>query len=223
MKLFNLIALVIVVLMITTNVNAVEPKKLDSKASMKKSKDVVPEYPVEAAKNGIEGLVTLEATISENGDVTGVKIVPSSTPQPLLEKSAVNAVKQWKYEPFRNNAGKAIPVIFTVNVNYKLTDKKQADSPVPAEKIPYKIKNVAPVYPEDARKQQVQGAIILKITINENGDVTECIIDPESKPQPLLEQAAIDAVKQWKYQSYKREDGSTAPLTFKVTVNFALR
>jgi protein TonB len=59
---------------------------------------VVPDYPAAAKHDGIEGAVDLEVTISSGGVVEDVSVV-NATPPDMFEKSAVAAVRKWKYEP----------------------------------------------------------------------------------------------------------------------------
>jgi periplasmic protein TonB len=61
-------------------------------------------------------------------------------------------------------------------------------------------RKVDPIYPPDARARHIQGDVILEGTINREGDVTG--LQP-LKGDPLLVQAAMEAVKQWKYKPYK--------------------
>ena len=82
-------------------------------------KSVDPVYPEEARKQGIEGLVILEATVDVEGKVQDVKVL---RPVPALNQAAIDAVKQWVYEPTIID-GKPTPVVFTVTVNFKLKDK----------------------------------------------------------------------------------------------------
>jgi len=78
---------------------------------------VLPPYPEEARKEGITGVVTLSVRADEEGRIEKIKIVKS--PHELLSKAAVEAVKQWKYEPMFIK-GKPMPIIFTVTMNFKL-------------------------------------------------------------------------------------------------------
>jgi protein TonB len=64
----------------------------------------------------VQGVVILEATIGPRGDVTAVRVLRGI---PLLDQAAIDAVKQWTYEPTLLN-GVPVPVIMTVTVNYKL-------------------------------------------------------------------------------------------------------
>jgi protein TonB len=81
---------------------------------------VKPEYPPEAIRARVEGVVVLEATINEKGDVVDVKVVSGS---PMLISAAVKALQEWKYEPTFIN-GRAVPVILTANVKFSLRENR---------------------------------------------------------------------------------------------------
>lgn len=79
-------------------------------------KRVAPIYPIVAIKAHIEGVVTIDAVTDIYGRVVKVRVTNG---HPLLRGAAVQAVKQWIYEPYILN-GIPRPVTFTVNVNFKL-------------------------------------------------------------------------------------------------------
>lgn len=79
-----------------------------------KIKDVQPLYPAIAQSARVAGLVTIEATIGPDGRVSDAKIVRSI---PLLDQSALDAVRQWEYAPTLLN-GVPVPVVLTVSVNF---------------------------------------------------------------------------------------------------------
>ena len=85
-------------------------------------------------------------------------------------------------------------------------------------KEPRKVKHVNPVYPDIAKMARVQGVVILEVTINPNGQVNEVTV---LRGIPLLDQAAIDAVKQWVYTPTLL-NGVPVPVIMTVTVNFRL-
>jgi len=61
------------------------------------------------------------------------------------------------------------------------------------------LKRVPPVYPEDARRNYVQGTVRLLAVIEEDGSIGELRV---AKGVCALSKAAMDAVKQWKYQPF---------------------
>jgi protein TonB len=86
-------------------------------------------------------------------------------------------------------------------------------------KEPKKLKDVKPAYPDIAKQARVQGIIILECTISPQGKVTDVKV---LRGIPLLEQAAIDAVKQWVYTPTLL-NGVPVPVIMTVTVNFTLK
>ena len=80
------------------------------------TKIVQPVYPPAAVKQGIEGIVTLEAKVTEQGRVEEVKVVSGP---PALIDAAIAAVRQWQYEPTRLN-GNPVAVLLTAKVSFSL-------------------------------------------------------------------------------------------------------
>jgi protein TonB len=59
---------------------------------------------------------------------------------------------------------------------------------------PRRIKNVPPVYPDIASRSNVEGVVLLEVTIRPNGHVDEVRV---LRSIPLLDPAAIAAARQW--------------------------
>ena len=71
---------------------------------------VDPEYTAEAKKAHIEGNVVLDLTVGAVGDVEDVKVIERLSHG--LTESAVDAVRQWKFEP--RQGGKSVVVRITL-------------------------------------------------------------------------------------------------------------
>ncbi|HLW85880.1 MAG TPA: TonB family protein [Candidatus Sulfotelmatobacter sp.] len=80
------------------------------------------------------------------------------------------------------------------------------------------IHRVEPDYPEPAREQQVQGAVVLDVHIGQDGAVQDIKL---VSGDPLLADAAVAAVKQWRFQP-RSIDGAPAEMQTRVTLNFRL-
>jgi protein TonB len=86
-------------------------------------------------------------------------------------------------------------------------------------KTPSKVKHVAPVYPPIAQSARVSGMVIIEATIGADGRVKDAKV---LKSIPLLDQAALDAVKQWVFTPTLL-NGVPVPVIMTVTVNFTLQ
>ena len=214
--------------------NQEEKKKKSEKKNVKPPKlikQVEPIYPEKAIKAGIEGVVTLEATTDKYGRVQEDVKVLNSVPE--LDQAAIDAVKQWVYEPMVID-GKPYGVTFTSTFRFSLKNERSGKSfeggvtradkkpPVPAVgmiKPPKRIKEVKPIYPREARKAGVAGTVIIEATTDVYGRVINTKI---LRGIPVLDQAARDAVKQWIYEP-KIIDEKPRGVIFMVTITFRLK
>ena len=83
---------------------------------------------------------------------------------------------------------------------------------------PKKIVDVRPVYPEIAQQARIQGIVILELIVGVDGSVTDARV---LRPAPMLDQAALEAVRQWKYTPTLL-NGAPVPVIMTVTVTFTL-
>jgi protein TonB len=83
----------------------------------RKIKEVKPAYSAIALAARVQGKVMIEAMTDIYGRVHRVRIIYSASP--LLNESALSAIKQWRYEPYFLN-GIPKPVVFTVTITFSL-------------------------------------------------------------------------------------------------------
>jgi TonB family protein len=210
-------------------------------------KRVQPIYPPAARAAGIEGVVILQAQISKEGDIANLQLISG---HPMLADAAVEAVKQWKYEPYRKN-DEPVVVDTQIQVNFSLkngvTDSAPpvpqgamggvigsvlSSTPPPGANTgaPMRVRvasgvvqgllisRVPPVYPPVARQARIQGVVTLQAQIDKEGNVKQLDL---ISGHPLLVQAAMDAVKQWKYKPFLL-NGKPCEVDTQIQVNFSL-
>ncbi len=83
---------------------------------------------------------------------------------------------------------------------------------------PTKIRDVQPVYPQEARDANVQGIVIVEAIINRDGSVRDAQV---LRSVDMLDDAALDAVLQWRYTPTLL-GGEPVEVIMTVTVNFTL-
>jgi TonB family protein len=111
-------------MMIALTVGAKSPGQVEFAGGPKVLHQVIPSYPDELRRKGIEGQVELQVGIDEEGNVGGVRILKSLNP--YLDNSAVHALKQWKYEPVLRD-GVPVPAVITLTVNFTREAYRQAE------------------------------------------------------------------------------------------------
>jgi TonB family protein len=83
---------------------------------------------------------------------------------------------------------------------------------------PRKMFDVKPVYPSEAMAAKISGIIIIEAVIDTAGGVRDAKV---LRSVPMLDQAALDAVKQWRY-SPTLLNGAPVEVVMTVTVNFTI-
>jgi protein TonB len=78
---------------------------------------------------------------------------------------------------------------------------------------PVPVRTVPPEYPNELRRDGVSGLVMVKCSIDEQGNVT--LAEVEKSSNAAFEKPAMDAVKKWKFKPAK-QDG--APVAIKVTI-----
>jgi len=201
---------------------------------------VDPSYPPLAVQARISGIVRLLVTIQPNGSVQHIQVVSG---HPLFVPPTIEAVKQWTFEPPAAEITTAIEVPFNLNDPNALAAQRniavngaglpgdtprKSGGPMPAPsririggnvQAAKLVQRVDPVYPATARAEQVQGDVVLMIVIAKDGTVESA--DP-TDGNPILARAAVEAVKQWKYQPTLL-NGEPVEVQTTVTVPFELK
>lgn len=80
-------------------------------------KKVIPEYPRAAVQQHVQGTIAVDVSIGADGVPRIIKVVATRSPD--LEKSSVNAITDWRYEPATCN-GSPVPVETVLRVDYTL-------------------------------------------------------------------------------------------------------
>lgn len=90
-----------------------------------------------------------------------------------------------------------------------------ADLPI----APRKTVDTRPIYPEIARAARVEGTVVMEAVLDPAGQVTQIRV---IRSIPLLDQAAIDAVRQWRYTP-SVYNGRPVSVLMTITIRFTLQ
>ena len=80
------------------------------------------------------------------------------------------------------------------------------------------IHDVPPTYPPEAGRERIEGSVVLQAVIGKDGSVKDVRVE---SGLPILAQAAIEAVKQWRYRPYLL-NGQPVEVDSRITINFTL-
>ncbi|MCD4817531.1 MAG: energy transducer TonB [Candidatus Cloacimonetes bacterium] len=102
-------------------------------------------------------------------------------------------------------------------------ENKDSSKFVVFDKPPIRTKAVAPVYPDSAKSEGIQGEVWVQAEILLSGDVGAVeILQSLQSGKGGLDEAAIKCVKQWKYKPALNKDGKPEAVWVKFPIRFTL-
>ena len=182
-------------------------------------KDVKPVYTKDAMDRHVQGTVQLNTVVLADGTVGDVTVKQSLDSD--LDQQAIKAAKEWQFAPGTKD-GKAVPVAVVVEMSFTLRDDKPAAHRIGEEgvKSPVLVKDVKPVYPDDARAERIQGIVELDGVVEADGSVSD--ISVKKGLDPRLDEAARKAFAQWQFTPGQK-DGQTVRVRVSVELSFQMR
>lgn len=194
------------------------------------TKIVRPIYPFTAVKDKLQGKVVVKVVITDTGDVESAEAISGD---PTLAQTAVDAAKQWKFKPYLKD-GSPAKIAINLPFAFRYLDKPSDTPPesfwrdVPRDLITVRLAEggsagmiahkVQPEYPPIARTARIQGNVSMFVVIGKDGAVHDVRV---IEGHPLLRQASIDAVIQWRYKPVLL-DGQPIDAQTVIVISFAL-
>ena len=112
--------------------------------------------------------------------------------------------------------GEAAPYLFIV-INPEGHDTQTAGK---ASK-PKVLERVNPKYPPLARQGGISGTVLLNVLVDRNG--SSRVLEVLESPDPVLSDAARDAVEKWRFEPGRDEAGNPTDSETTITIQFKLR
>jgi periplasmic protein TonB len=95
-----------------------------------------------------------------------------------------------------------------------------AQTPPQRASVPTCVHCPPPEYTKKARKDKVEGTVVLKVTITPEGRATNISVTKSLRED--LDTQAINAVAKWKFKPATAPDGIVVPVTCPIEVTFRL-
>lgn len=86
---------------------------------------------------------------------------------------------------------------------------------------PVLVRRVAPVYPSEARRREIEGRVLLQAVLDRRGQVEPGVTVLESVP--MLDDEAIAAVRKWRFQPARNDRGEPLRVILEIPLRFVLR
>jgi TonB family protein len=171
------------------------------------------------------GMIVMFVSIDQVGRIR--EAYPVGTDNPRLAGAARDQLLQMQWKPAVVK-GVPVQVDAVITLPFSTTLTPQVESAVKNNSIKVqtgvmagrKMSGPPPKYPEVAREQHIQGSVYLRAIIGSDGTITKLgVIDA---PSPILADAALNAVRQWRYTPYIL-NGSPTEVETQITVNFEFK
>ncbi len=175
-----------------------------------------PEYPESAKKARIQGVVNLSVMVGADGHVISAETLNG---HPLFLQPALDAVRQWVFEPPMVD-GKPGTAVGLVSVYFRLP-QTVPQAATPASPLPQSpgeprvVYRIMPVYPPLALQARISGNVTLTIQIATDGTVAAIQM---ISGHPLLQQSSVDAITKWHFEP--PASGTSAVTTIGVNYRF---
>jgi len=191
---------------------------------------VSPRYTPEALHAGLQGVVELQAIVRPDGTVGDVTVVKSLDTTYGLDGQAVEAVRQWRFQPGQVN-DRPVPVLVTLVIEFRQHGGSQATEDEFGKGAvragtqgliaPKAVKRVAPKYTSEAMRAKIQGTVVLEAVVLEDGRVGRVRIKESLDDQYGLDANALEAAAQWTFEPGTL-DGKPVAVLMEMRLQFRL-
>ena len=200
-------------------------------------------YPADAKEKGVQGRVIVQFVVEKDGTIVNAKVVRGVDPD--LDAEALRVVNQSpKWKPGKQK-GEAVRVKYTLPIMFRLgndsSDSKAAEAPREAkvdengvhqvcEEMPefpggmaecmkYLSKNIN--YPEDCKKEGVQGRVIVQFVVDKDGSIKNPTI--ARGVHPSLDKEALRVLSSMPNWKPGKQKGEAVKVRYTIPVMFRLQ
>jgi TonB family protein len=176
-------------------------------------KSAIALYTEDARIHGIEGTVTIEALIDEDGTIKSTRLLKGLGFG--LDEVALTSVQSWTLSPATRNG---LPVSVGAQLDVAFSLRSANAVRIGAGMVPPKVQQrVEPQYTDAARRVGLSGTVVLQAVVRSDGTVDVLRV---VRGLPLgLTDSAIQAIKQWQFQPGQK-NGQNADIALNIEVNF---
>ena len=200
-------------------------------------------YPADAKEKGVQGRVIVQFVVEKDGTIVNAKVVRGVDPD--LDAEALRVVNQSpKWKPGKQK-GEAVRVKYTLPIMFRLgndsSDSKAAEAPREAkvdengvyqvcEEMPefpggmaecmkYLSKNIN--YPEDCKKEGIQGRVIVQFVVDKDGSIKDPTI--ARGVHPSLDKEALRVLSSMPNWKPGKQKGEAVKVRYTIPVMFRLQ
>jgi TonB family protein len=159
------------------------------------------EYQDSMAAPGAVGKLELLATVSSQGFVKEVRVLNDEAFPDGPKRQAMKRIIDCAFTPATLKS-KAVTGTIDIPMFLRRVNipKPSPEDFLPVDEQPTPLSTKQPAYPEIARRAGIEGVVWVKAFISEEGAVAEVIVWKNTSGSVDIANAAIDAIRQWKFK-----------------------
>ena len=174
----------------------------------------IPLYTDDARTHGIEGTVTIQALVGEDGQISSTKILNGLGFG--LDEAALVSVREWTISPATRDGlpvsvGAELDVVFSLRSANAVLMGKGMSPPTVLSRVPQ------PQYTDEARRARLTGTVVLQAVIRSDGTV-DILRVVRGLPMGMPDNV-IKAIKQWQFRPGQK-NGQNADIALNIEVHF---
>lgn len=154
---------------------------------------IMPQYPPRAQQRGISGWNLISFSVNEDGsvDVDSIVVI-DSVPPDIFDSSSIRAVAQYEFQPPTVNGVEVGIRGIQHYFRYVFPETKLINR----DYLP--LNHITPKYPLAARKENLEGAVLVEFTITKQGKPAGIVILDRS-PSNIFNESAINAAERLRF------------------------
>jgi TonB family protein len=181
-------------------------------------KDVKPNYTPDAMRRKVQGMIGLSCIVQADGQVGECRVT-----RPLdaeLDQEAVRVAKQWQFKPGTKD-GQPVAVEIAIEMSFTMRPDPPVYRPGAAGvSSPVVIREVKPDYPEEVKKEGIQGMVELEGIVQPDGTIKDIRVTKSLDAR--LDREAIEALTQWRFRPGQK-DGTNVRVLVLVEMTFSVK
>jgi len=194
------------------------------------AEDLQKDYPPAALAQGASGAAALECTVAANGSLSPCKVLAENPGGMQFGEAAIKVAGNFRMKPVTRSGASAVGRVVRIPIQFDFSWSPQAVDPRPSFKISVTPKwarklddgALAREYPDSAKKNFMQGEVVLHCQVQADGHLADCSVASETPPRQDFGLAATHLVSKLQLDMKDGIGAAAAGKTIDVPIHFRL-
>jgi TonB family protein len=194
------------------------------------AEDLQKAYPPAALAQGVSGAAALECTVSANGSLSPCKVLAETPAGQQFGEAAVKVAGNFRMKTTTRSGASAVGRTVRIPIEFNFSWSAQAVDPRPSFKIavtPRWIRKLddgalAREYPDTAKKNFIQGEVVLRCQVQADGHLADCAVTSETPARQDFGLAATHLVSRLQMDTHDGVGAAAVGKAIDLPIHFRL-